>query len=170
MGKSGFDDHYPAMKFSLNVLIACPAALWIFIPGGVSCNWIPLACIYRWKSGGASFSSTMYAGLSPLVRHYSCRSLRTWINSLYVLASMWQTSIMLLLYLYNTNRYLLPLFEVNGNFPVRSVAICLFWLTILMNTVLVRQFFLSLGLLWLGGLEFLPCLVHMALGCCNGWG
>ena len=58
------------------------------------------------------------------------------MDSLSVLAFMGRTRIILLLYLYNTNKYLLPLFEVTGNYPVRSVAICFLWYMILVRTML----------------------------------
>ena len=30
------------------------------------------------------------------------------------------------------------------------------------------RLFLSLGILWLGGLEVIPCLMNVDLGCCHG--
>ena len=36
------------------------------------------------------------------------------------------------------NRYLLPMFEVTRNLPVRSMDICLLWLIMFVKTVLVR--------------------------------
>ena len=53
------------------------------------------------------------------------------------IAFVGRINILLLFYSYVKNRYLFPLLEVTGNLPVRSVAICLLWLTILVNAVLV---------------------------------
>ena len=120
------------------MLIARSASLQQYIPGGASSKSISLDLTSIWKAGEDSLSIIMYAGLSPLVSRCSCRPLKARPNLWYVIAFMERIMIRLLLYSYNMNRYLLPLFEVTGNFPVRSVSICLLWLMILVSTVLVR--------------------------------
>ena len=80
----------------------------------------------------------MYDGLIPLVSMCSYRSLKTQMNYLSDLAFMGRIKILLLLYSQSTNIYLFPLFEVTGNLPIKSAAIFLLWLMILVNTVLVH--------------------------------
>ena len=79
----------------------------------------------------------MYVGLIHLVSRCPCRSLKTRMNLLYILDFTGRIRILLLSYSYNTNIYLLTMFEVTGNLPVRYLDICLLWLMILVNTVLV---------------------------------
>ena len=88
---------------------------------------MPLYLSSLWKSGYASLYSLVYAVLSTMVSRFSYRSLKAQTNSLYALAFMEHTIMILLLFLYHKNRYALPLFEVTGNFPVRSQAVFLMW-------------------------------------------
>ena len=101
----------------------------------------------------------MYVVLIPLVGRCSWRYLKTLTNSLSVIAFMGRKGIIFLSYSYSTNSYLFTLFELNGNFSVMDVSICLLWLAILVNTALVccarggigrYSCILYLGLLWFG--------------------
>ena len=94
------------MKWSFNVLIFNYAAMRRCIPGCASWNSMSLALIYIWMAGEASLSSLMCAGLIPLESRWSCRSLNTRMNLLSDIAFMGNINILLLLYSYNTNRYL----------------------------------------------------------------
>ena len=78
----------------------------------------------------------MYAGLSLQEKKLSWKSFSTLINLLSVLDFMGCMIILLLLYLYNTNRYLFHLSKVTENFPVMSLAIFILWSTILVKAVL----------------------------------
>ena len=60
------------------------------------------------------------------------------MNSLSAPASIGRTSMLFISWLYNTNRYLLTLLDLYGNFPVRYVSIFLLGSMILLNTVLVH--------------------------------
>ena len=126
------------MEWSLNVPIVHSAALRRCIPGGTSSKSTNLDLSSLWKSGDASFYSLIYTGLIPLSSRWSCRSLKTRMNSLSDLTFMEQIKMILLLYSYSTNRYLFSLFEDTGNLPVKSVAILFLWLMILVKTVLMR--------------------------------
>ena len=125
------------MKFFLNVLIARSTALQRFISWGASWKSMSLDLSYLWKAGEASLSSLMYADLRPLVSKFSCRSLKTRIHLLSDLDFMGWINKLFILYSKNTNWYLFTLLDVTGNLPVRYVAICLLWLIILVNTMLV---------------------------------
>ena len=59
------------------------------------------------------------------------------MNSLSDFSFMGWIKILFILYSYNTDIYLFTLFEVIGNLPVKSVAIRLLWLMILVKNVLV---------------------------------
>ena len=121
------------MKLYLNFPISRSAALRPFIPLGASWKSMSLDSSYLWKAGKAPLYSIVYAGLSPLMSRFSCRSLKTQINYLSDINSMEQIRILCLTYSYNMNMYLLPLFEVTGNFPVRYVAIFILWSMILLT-------------------------------------
>ena len=69
---------------------------------------------------------------------WSCGLLNFLTKSLYVLVCMDCTNILLLLYSYRTNMYFLPLLDITGDFTVRSVVICLFRSSILVNNELVQ--------------------------------
>ena len=132
-----------------------------------------LALSYILKVEEDSLSSLVYAGLIPLVSRCSCRSLTNRIYLLYDLTFMGRINILLLSYSYNKNISLFLLLEVTWNLPVRSVVICLLWSMILENTVWCVFPMVSLvdpqvfWLLLLGGLDFIPCFVHLDLGCCH---
>ena len=98
MGKYGSVDQSPAMKWSLNVIIARSAALRRRITGGASFNPMYLDLSYLWKAVEASLSSLMYAGFSPLASRVSCRPLKTRMNSLSDLAFMGCIKILFLSY------------------------------------------------------------------------
>ena len=67
MGDYGSVEQKPAMKWSLNMLIARSSVLWKCIPGGASWKSMSLALSSLWKEGEASLSSLIYAGLRLLV-------------------------------------------------------------------------------------------------------
>ena len=75
--------------------------------------------------------------LGPLLSRCSCISLNTRMNLLHDIYFMGRIRILLRLYSYKTNIYLLPMFEVTGNLPVRSVDICLLCLMIFVKSVVV---------------------------------
>ena len=73
-----------------------------------------------------------------MVSRCPCRYLKTCMRFMSDFAFMGRIKIPLLLYSYSRNRYLFTLFEVTGNLPVKSVVICILWLMILVNALLVR--------------------------------
>ena len=138
MGKTGSVEYIPAMKWSLNVLIARSTALRRWITGNYSWNLLSLDLSSIWKAVEDPLSSIMCAGLIPLANRCSCRSLKTQVNLLSDISFIGCIKIILLLFLYITDTYLFQLFYITGNLPVKSVAICLLWLMILVNIVLVH--------------------------------
>ena len=83
-------------------------------------------------------SSIMCRVLSPLVGMGVCRYMNTQMKILSFPAFMGRTRMLLLLYSYNKNMYVLPLSEFTRDKSVRYVVICLLGLKILVNTVLLH--------------------------------
>ena len=88
MGKSGSLEQIPEMNWSLKVLIARSAALCKWIYWGYNWKSMLLDLSSLWKSGEVSFSSLIYADLSPLISRCSWRSVKTQTNLLSALDFM----------------------------------------------------------------------------------
>ena len=115
----------------LHIQLRCSDSLLVAILG----SWCPWAWVIFGRRERLHYTILCRQAWLPWQLGAHVSILKTWMDSLSVLAFMGRTRIRLLLYLYNTNKYLLPLFEVTGNYTVSSIAICFLWYMILVKNM-----------------------------------